>query len=157
MGLDTGAFIANLLLSHVSQEGHNNGSACAVWILDQVIIFWNTFCSRFIELRNDPVEHTGDYFQLFLFGDETALILVQEDFMEHLLHDTFGFAGMKMLRRNVGTVHVEDLDRIDSKDIRAKCERHGLDIAKGLIKQAKSYPTMDSIIEMAREKKLSKG
>jgi 5-methylthioribose kinase len=60
MGFDTGAFIANLFLSYVSQSGHNNnGEAYADWVLEQIIVFWTTFETEFLKLWNNESEHTG--------------------------------------------------------------------------------------------------
>ena len=73
----------------------------------------------------------------------------QSLFISSLLRDTLGFAGMKMLRRIVGIAHVEDLESIEDLNVRASCERHGLEIAKALIKTAASVNSMDEAIELA--------
>lgn len=46
--------------------------------------------------------------------------------------DTLGFAGMKMIRRVVGISHVDDLDGIADRPIRAGCEAHALALGKRL-------------------------
>lgn len=154
MGFDTGAFLANLLLNYVSQRGHAiEDPSYADWILDQIIIFWTTFHDEFINLWNDPAEHIGDSYQRSMFNDSESLGLVQEHFMSLLFRDTCGFAGMKMLRRVVGIAHVEDLDCIEDPDIRSQCERHALEIAKEMIKNAMFLKDIKSVTLMATEKK----
>jgi 5-methylthioribose kinase len=153
MGFDTGAFIANLFLAYMSQAGHDNGEAYADWILEQIITFWTTFETEFIKLWDDASEHTGMAFKRQLLGDSDGLKRAQKEFMSTMLGDTLGFAGMKMLRRIVGIAHVEDLESIQDADVRAKCERHGLETAKVFIKTATSITTILDAVEIAKSKK----
>jgi 5-methylthioribose kinase len=168
MGFDTGAFIANLFLNYVSQPGHSNkGNANDVgedeyseWVLLQIKAFWETFCAEFRNLWNDPAEHTG-----FLYGRETlggdspsefdgALVdQAQTNFLNELLSETLGFAGMKMLRRVIGIAHVEDLECIDDVNVKVLCERHALVIAKVFIKSSSSFASIDDAIQLARRTK----
>jgi 5-methylthioribose kinase len=148
MGFDTGAFVANLLLAYVSQGGHENKEDYDEWILLQVKVFWNVFCEAFKNLWSE--KHTGYLYGTYL---EEAVEQSQTVFFANLLHDTLGFAGMKMLRRIVGIAHVEDLESIMDPDVRAKCERHGLEIAKVLIQTAGSFENMEQVLELARSKK----
>jgi 5-methylthioribose kinase len=152
MSFDLGAFVANLFLSYVSQEGHTNGDDYAEWILQQIRIFWSTFETVFVNLWNDEREHTGMMFTRSVLSPSAAAN-AQSLFFASLLRDTLGFAGMKMLRRIVGISHVEDLESIENVDVRAKCERHGLEIAKALIKTAVSFNSMDDAIELAKNAK----
>ena len=54
IGFDLGAFFGNLLLSWYSQPGHSTASddrvAYQQWILQQAIIFWETFRRSFLAL-----------------------------------------------------------------------------------------------------------
>jgi 5-methylthioribose kinase len=137
---DTGAFIANLLLSYVSQRAHrsndNLNSDYDEWILEQIVVFWNTFVAQFTKYWNDPTEYTGymyDCIKDTLIADDTILKQCQDQYMQHFLCDTIGFAGMKMLRRIVGIAHVEDLESITDLELRSVCERRGLRIAQHFI------------------------
>lgn len=156
-GFDTGLFVGNLMLAYVSQAGHSNGPDYAEWILQQIVEFWNSFCAEFCALWNNPKEHTG-----FLYGREISSNLswnldqCQKNYLEELLHDTLGFAGMEMLRRIVGIAHVEDLESISDIDVRSRCERHGLDIACHLIEASNNMFRMEDVVGMARSKKDAK-
>lgn len=153
MGFDTGAFIANLFVSYASQGGHTNGDDYADWVLQQIVTFWTTFESEFLKLWDDASEHTGMAFKRELLGDSNALKLAQDDFMATMLTDTLGFAGMKMLRRVVGIAHVEDLDSIEDADVRSKCERHALEVAKVFIKSASTITSIQDAVQIATSKK----
>ena len=154
MAFDLGAFVANLFLAYCAQPGQANGEDYGDWILQQIQIFWSTFVEQFTKLWNDPMEHTG-----YLYGRQTlespeSIESSQQQFMTYLLKETLGFAGMKMLRRIVGIAHVEDLECIQDVEVKAKCERHGLEIAKELIKTySERGDSIENAILMARSKK----
>jgi 5-methylthioribose kinase len=57
-GFDIGAMISNLLLSYFSQHA-TNGPQHADWILEQIIILYDTFSSEFIKLWNERSVGTG--------------------------------------------------------------------------------------------------
>jgi 5-methylthioribose kinase len=151
-GFDTGAFVGNLFLAYVSQDGHSNDADYPEWILNQIEIFWETYCREFIALWNDPEQHTGFVYGRVTLQDECEVC--QKEYLSSMLTDTLGFAGMKMLRRIVGIAHVEDLDSIEDEDVRALCERRGLAIAKTLIKEAARFQRMEEAIQLARDTKV---
>lgn len=153
MAFDTGALVANLFLAYVSQDGHDNEAAYAEWILEQIKVFWETFTKEFTQLWDDPSEHTGTWYERRKFESDADVKHTQTDFLQYVLGETLSFAGMKMLRRIVGIAHVEDLESIKDADVRARCERHGLNIAKQFIKTASNFKSIDEAIQMARLQK----
>jgi 5-methylthioribose kinase len=164
MGFDTGSFIANLLLNYVSQtvlssraDGViNSDGNYGEWVLSEVNVFWETFCSEFLNLWNDQFEHTGDAFQRVLLHGKSSttmpLHFAKDEFLSELLEDTLGFAGIEMLRRLFGSAHVEDLECIGEVELRVQCERHGLEIAKELIKNASKFKSINVVTMMACDK-----
>jgi 5-methylthioribose kinase len=148
-GFDTGAFVGNLFLAYVSQDGHANGDGYADWILEQIATFWSTFVQGMRQQMADATQHKGFVFGREVFGD-AEVATAQEIYLKDLLTDTLGFAGMKMLRRIVGIAHVEDLDSIADADVRAVCEKHGLRVAKRLITGAANFGSMEEVIALAR-------
>ena len=153
MAFDLGALIANFFLAYVSQDGHDNEASYAEWILEQIKVFWETFTAEFIRMWDDPKEHTGTWYERKKFEDEAHVKYTQADFLQYILGETLSFAGMKMLRRIVGIAHVEDLDSIKDDDVRAKCERHGLNIAKVLIKTGLTFKNIEDALQLARLQK----
>lgn len=155
MAFDTGSLIASFLLAYVSQDGHENDASYAEWILEQVKIFWTTFTAEFLKMWDNPSTHTGTWYERKKFDMEGWVQHTQADFLQYLLGETLSFAGMKMVRRLVGTAHVEDLESIKNPEIRACCERHGLEIAKVLIKTGTMMKSIDAALELARDMKRS--
>ena len=155
---DTGAFIANLFLSYVSQKAHRaEGDDYEEWILQQIVVFWNTFSEQFLALWNDPKEHRGfvyhsvkEHMASDPEGPDSETAAGQNQYMRTLLQDTLGFAGMKMLRRIVGIAHVEDLESIEDLELRSRCERRGLRMARAFIVQEESWTSIEEVIALAR-------
>ena len=153
IGFDIGAIIANFFLNYVSQHGHKNGDMYANWVLDQAVIVWKTFEVTFCQLWDESVHHTGDAYHRCMLATREELDAAQKSFLAQVFDDSIGFAGMKMLRRIVGIAHVEDLESIEDPDTKSVCERHGLEVAKELIKNSSLYGSMESVISMVASKK----
>lgn len=153
MAFDLAALIANFFLAYVSQDGHDNDASYAEWILEQIKTFWDTFTTDFICMWDDPKEHTGTWYERKKFEADDHVKHTQKDFLQYILGEALSFAGMKMLRRIVGISHVEDLDSIKDPDVRAKCERHGLNIAKELVKNGLTFEKIEDALQLARAQK----
>ena len=159
---DTGAFIANLLLSYVSQKAHRDNDSTNrdydEWILQQIVIFWQTFVEQFTKYWNDPNEYTGfmyDCMKDMWQENDTILKQCQDEYMQQFLCDTMGFAGMKMLRRIVGIAHVEDLQSITDLELRSVCERRGLQMAQHFIihcsgGSSSPFQSMEDVVAFVR-------
>ena len=154
MGFDLGAFMANLLLSYYSQEGHatpgDDRKAYRRWLLDTLETFWRRFEGKFLELWR--IAGTGDAFVPGLFEDEggrRALEVYRIAFMARLLQDSIGFAGAKMARRILGLAHVEDMESIGDPDCRARCERAALKLARELMLGRTSITSIGAVVQLA--------
>jgi 5-methylthioribose kinase len=159
MSFDTGLFVANLLLNYVSQQQpggtttEDDDDTYDEWILDQIKAFWLTFVSVFRGLWDDPVHHVGYRYERRLFPLDDDRVVAQEAWIANMLSETLGFAGCEMIRRIVGIAHVEDLERMEDDNRRAKCERHGLEVAKVLVKDSSRFPTIDAALDFVRSLK----
>jgi 5-methylthioribose kinase len=154
MGFDLGAFMANLLLSYYSQEGHatpgDDRKDYRRWLLDTLETFWRSFESKFLELWR--MGGTGDAFVPGLFEDEggrRALEAYRVAFMARLLQDSTGFAGAKIARRILGLAHVEDMESIGDSDCRARCERGALKLARELMLGRSSITSIGAVRQLA--------
>jgi 5-methylthioribose kinase len=154
MGFDLGAFMANLLLSYYSQDGHatadDDRRDYQRWLLDTLEMFWGRFETRFLELWRQG--GTGDAFVSGLFEDEAgrrALEAYRVRFMARLLQDSIGFAGAKMARRILGLAHVEDMESIKNIDVRARCERRALILARQLMLDRSSISSIAALRQFA--------
>jgi 5-methylthioribose kinase len=156
MGFDIGAVIGNLLLAYFSQTGHESEpgmrDAYREWLLTLIENFWNGFSSRFLVLwAANPV---GDAFAGMLFdspGERRAIEAERQRFVSNLFEDSLRFAGTKMIRRILGLAHVEDLESIENRRIRAICELNALGLARKLVLDATSFGHINLVTGAARE------
>ncbi len=138
IGFDVGAFLANLMLSYLAQNGHP-GEAEAIaayrrWLLDTIEAVWMGFETKFLALWRKAA--TGDAFVAELFADASGIDAIEgyrKATMARIFSDSIGFAGAKMIRRVLGLAHVEDLESIQNPKIRAACEMKALHLARSLI------------------------
>ena len=156
MGFDLGAFMANLLLSYFSQEGHatraDDRIAYRAWLLDTVEGFWTQFEKRFLMLWEQGGQ--GDAFIPALFTgdvDHVALQAHRAMMMTRMFQDALGFTGAKMIRRILGLAHVEDLESIADADLRARCEKKALRLARALMVGRASLSSIHAVKELAEE------
>ena len=154
MGYDTGAFIANLLLAYCSQDGHDpdeRRDGYREWILETVRDFWTRFEAGFLALWRKG--GTGDAFTAGLFGDAAGAAALDEFrrvTMRRLFADTLGHGAAKMIRRILGLAHVEDLESIADPDLRARCERRALAMARDLMIRRRRIESIEDVLGLAR-------
>jgi len=144
MGFDLGAIISNLLLSYFSQA-ETNGPEYAEWVLQQMVILYDVFSAKFIELWNKEdkdgsvevgngvVSGSGELFKGDLYATKEAKEGAQTQYMNSLWWDALGFSGLKMIRRIVGISHVIDLEEIVDDEKRSVCEKRCLILARELV------------------------
>jgi 5-methylthioribose kinase len=152
IGFDLGAFFGNLLLSWYSQPGYatpnDDRSAYQEWILEQARSFWETFHRRFLALWAD--NSNGDVFPLSMFagpGDNGALQVARDEFMDRLFADMLGFGACKMIRRIIGFAHVIDFERIADTRLRADCEVGALNLARMLLTNPEQFKSINDVID----------
>jgi 5-methylthioribose kinase len=69
--------------------------------------------------------------------------------MARLLQDSIGFTGAKMARRILGLAHVEDMESIKNTDVRARCERRALILARQLMAGRSSISSIAALRQFA--------
>lgn len=154
MGFDTGAFVANLLLAYLAQDGHDpqeRREGYRAWILDTVEAFWSSFERQFLALWRDTGRQ-GDAFPPGLHADTASaetLESFRQETMRRLFADTIGFAAAKMIRRILGLAHVEDLESIADPDVRAACETRALRLAREMMLTRASIGTPAALRALA--------
>jgi len=155
MGFDIGAVTANFLLNYFSQDGHEKApgdrESYRQWVLATLEQIWALFREKFLALwRENP---TGDAYPAVLFQGaqgERRLEAERQSYMDRLWADTVGFAAAKMIRRILGLAHNIDLEWIEDKDRRAICEARALMLARDMMVNTASYPTVLAVTEAAR-------
>jgi 5-methylthioribose kinase len=152
---DLGAFIANLLMSYFSQDGHANAAAprleMQAWLLEQIEIFWSHFCDRFAALWR--AEAKGDAYPANLFADPAgreALLGEQKRVLDQLFADMVGFTAMKTIRRILGFAHNIDFEWIADPDRRADCEAAALRLARTMLLHPAQFTRIGDLTAAAR-------
>ncbi|UQD51944.1 S-methyl-5-thioribose kinase [Bacillus methanolicus] len=142
MGFDIGTVIANLLLNYSGQEGWSTDALERTdyrrYLLDTVHDLWTQFELQFRELWNghaaDRMAKTRGY---------------QDLYVARLLQDTIGFAGVIMLCRVHGFIHVADIDHIEDAAARERAQRIALEIGVALIKRNRSARSIEEVLDIA--------
>jgi len=155
MGFDLGAVIGNLLLAYFSQTGHESAPGMRdeyrEWLLALIENFWSGFSSKFLVLwATNPV---GDAFTGTLFDSPEARRAMEAErrhFVSYLFEDSLRFAGTKMIRRILGLAHVEDLESIENRRVRALCELDALTLARKLVLDTSSFSDVHLVTAAAR-------
>lgn len=136
MGFDIGAAMANVLLNYAS-HGKDKSSQSGYqeyrsYLLSLIKEIWDWFEEELREFCKQRTQSTK-------LPD-----LIR--FKQSLFHDSIGFAGCEMMRRVIGTSHVEDLERIEDAHVRAEAEQVALFIGKNLILERNSIQDMNQLI-----------
>ncbi|MBR1225570.1 MULTISPECIES: S-methyl-5-thioribose kinase [unclassified Bradyrhizobium] len=156
MGFDIGAVIGNLLMAYLASSGHETSPgdrrAFEAWLLQTVEGVWTEFARKFVELWR--TEAKGDAYPASLFaGTDGAARLEAERqaYMAQLFGDTVGFAAAKIIRRILGLAHNIDFELIEDPKLRAVCEARSLRLARAMMVESSSFPTIGDVTKAARE------
>jgi 5-methylthioribose kinase len=156
MGFDVGAVLANLLMAYFASSGHERAlgerRAFEAWVLDIVEGVWNEFSGKFLDLWR--MEAAGDAYPAGLFAGEKGgarLDAERQAYMARLFSDTVGFAAAKIIRRIFGLAHNIDFEWIEDPRSRAICEARSLRLARAMMVDTCSFPTIGSVTKAARE------
>jgi 5-methylthioribose kinase len=155
MGFDVGKLLGNLLMSRLSQPGHEarpgERADYGEWILATVEAVWSGFEQRFLELWETSAK--GGAFPAGHFagpGGARALAAAKRAHMRRLFVDSLGYAGTSMIRRTLGLAHNADMETIADPDRRASCERRTLALARELVVEAELFPDIAAVTDRAR-------
>ena len=156
-GFDLGAIVGNLLINYFSQDGHADRPSETPraeyqdWVLESVESFWAGFRNRFLSLWETAT--AADAYPSDLFADSPsagALRAEREAVMDAMFADMLGFGAAKMIRRILGLAHNIDLEWIEDADLRARCERRCLALARDMMVNTQDYGTIGAVTAAAR-------
>jgi 5-methylthioribose kinase len=148
MGHDLGALMGNLLLSYFSQDA-NNGPIYAKWVLEQCVLFYQTFVSEFLRLWQDHNSSTAS--TAGAGKTPTEVPSTYQQYVSGVYRDCLGFAGVVMIRRIVGVAHVADLETIADPDSRSRCGKRCLLFARRLIMESNHCEDISDTISHLQE------
>ncbi|WP_413380272.1 S-methyl-5-thioribose kinase [Alkalihalobacillus sp. 1P02AB] len=129
-GFDIAAFLANLIMNYIAQEGHQKDPEkkedLQNYLLDTIEKTWDIFSNEFkklwLETSIEPFSKLEGYV---------------DDVLADIWQDTLGFTGCKMIRRMIGLAHVHDVDSIESAEIRLRVQTSIIDLGRKLIVERK--------------------
>jgi 5-methylthioribose kinase len=155
MGFDVGMLIANFLMAHLSQPGHEASPGDRAghqdWLLSVVQAVWDTFEAEFAHLWRS--ERTGMLYQASLYEDQGHGLAAEQalsDVLGQIWRDTLGFCGVEMHRRILGLAHNADFERISDEGRRASCEARALAMGRQLMVGANAISGIGAVTAMAR-------
>jgi 5-methylthioribose kinase len=155
IGFDVGMLLANFLMAHLSQPGHEatpgDRAAQQDWLLSMVEGIWETFVAEFACLWR--TERRGMLYQASLYEDQGHRLASDQalaDVIGRIWVDTVGFCGVEMHRRILGLAHNADFERIVDEGRRAACEARALAMGRQLMVGAASMPGITTLTAMAR-------
>jgi 5-methylthioribose kinase len=155
IGFDVGMLIANFLMAHLSQPGHEAAPGERAgqqdWLLSVVEGIWETFVTEFSHLWR--TERRGILYQATLYEDQGHDLASEQalaDVIGRIWADTVGFCGVEMHRRILGLAHNADFERIADEGRRAACEARALAMGRQLMLGAGAMAGITALTAMAR-------
>jgi 5-methylthioribose kinase len=155
MGFDIGAVIGNLLMAYLASPGHERSAGdrrgFEAWVLETIEQVWTEFARKFVELWRH--EAAGDAYPAALFAGSAGAQRLEAErqvYMGRLFADTVGFAAAKTIRRILGLAHNIDFELIADEKLRAVCETRSLRLARDMLVNTASFPTIGAITGAAR-------
>jgi len=155
MGFDIGAVIGNLLMSYLASPGHERAGerrAFGAWVLQTIEQVWTEFARKFIELWRSDAK--GDAYPSTLFAGSAGAQRLEAErqvYMARLFADTVSFAAAKTIRRILGLAHNIDFELIEDEKLRATCEARSLRLARDMLVNSGSFPTIRAVTGDARD------
>ena len=147
MAFDIGALIANLVMSWISHRVQDSNPEYQEWIVDTILSIWKQFSEEFLALWNETNESA---LMLKDYASQEVLNAYQTRFILDLLQDSVGFAGCKIMRRQLGIAGVEDIRGIEDTSKREEANRLALSIGERFIKEYKYINAVEDIIEIIK-------
>ena len=156
MGFDIGAVIGNLLMAYLASPGHERSAGdrrtFETWVLETIEAVWAELERKFLELWRS--EANGDAYPVTLFSGAAGaqrLEAERQAYVARLFADTVGFAAAKTIRRILGLAHNIDFELIADEKLRAICDARSLRLARDMLVNTASFPTIGAVTKAARE------
>jgi 5-methylthioribose kinase len=136
MGFDIGMLLANLMLSYHAQPAYpGDRRDYQKEILLMVEEIWTGFATKFRALALEPtgmgVLAAPNFDGVAGFAEMRVAAI--DAYIDDVLQDSVGYAGVEMIRRTIGVAHTLDYDEIVDARQREICERAVLDHAVSLL------------------------
>lgn len=140
MGYDIGNVISNMFFSYMHaeakmEEGKDKENFLA-WVLDTIKEVVDKFIEKYNVLYDNSVTEIMAKTEGF-----------KEWYLQGILSDTAGVAGLESIRRTVGMANVKDITSIEDERKRMRAERVVITLAKDYIKNRESFTNGQAYID----------
>jgi len=156
MGFDIGAVIENLVLNYLSHFAHtpevDTRKEYQAYLLGLIREIWTQFAAKFeaLWLENNRGELMPAKYWDYPGGEE-AFAEFRRRTLAHVLRETAGHGGAKMLRRMMGIVSVWDITSIADLAQRAVAERLAIRIGSRWVMERNAIHSIDDLIGIVCE------
>lgn len=152
IGFDVGAVYGNLLMGVAAARAREMDDY-ATWLQGVAIEVLQKFSSKFRALW-DAQEHSALFSEKeYWKGLQKEREEFKDGYMRRILQDTAGFAGCKMMRRQMGIAHVLDIDSIEDEKSRAKAQKEVIATAERFVMQHRQINCIDDVVKLAKDAK----
>ena len=155
MGFDLGAVIGNLLMSYLASSGLKRSPGerrlFELWVLETIEDVWTEFAHEFLDFWR--TEAHGDAYPLTLFPGAAGAVRLEVErqaYMARLFGDTVGFSAAKIIPHSRAGAQCRFRTDRGSKAA-AICEARSLRLARAMMVDAPSFPTIGAVTKAARE------
>jgi 5-methylthioribose kinase len=121
-------------------------------VLETIVGVWTEFARKFLELWR--TEAKDDAYPLTLFAGAAGAARLEAErqaYLVQLFRDTVGFSAAKIIRRILGLAHNIDFELIEDPKRRAVCEARSLRLARAMLVDPASFPSIDAVTRVVRE------
>lgn len=156
MGFDIGAVLENLVLNYLSHFAHtpevDTRKEYQAYLLGLIREIWTQFAAKFeaLWLENNRGELMPAKYWDYPDGEE-AFAEFRRRTLAHVLRETAGHGGAKMLRRMMGIVSVWDITSIADLAQRAVAERLAIRIGSRWVMERNAIHSIDDLIGIVCE------
>jgi 5-methylthioribose kinase len=156
MGFDIGAVLENLVLNYLSHFAHtpevDTRKEYQAYLLGLIREIWTQFAAKFeaLWLENNRGELMPAKYWDYPGGEE-AFAEFRRRTLAHVLRETAGHGGAKMLRRMMGIVSVWDITSIADLAQRAVAERLAIRIGSRWVMERNAIHSIDDLIGIVCE------
>jgi len=137
IGFDLGMFLANLVVNAYAQPEHED------WMRDEIALFWSSFRHAYLE-RWETGTGRGDMGSL---TGSAASAAERKRFLQQVMHDSAGFAGLELVRRTIGFAQVADYEAARDRESEIEARRRALITGRSLIQKAFQIDTIEALLE----------
>ncbi|KAB8122576.1 S-methyl-5-thioribose kinase [Komagataeibacter medellinensis] len=145
IGFDCGMFVGNLVLHYFATPDRAARQAT----LHDIAAFWHRFHDEFLALWISHDTPPPGTLHPLAYGP--AADVARQRFMDEIMADTIGFAGVEIIRRIIGYAHTADFDTIAASHQRATCRAGALGFAYYVLEHLDQVRTMADFLRHLAE------